>query len=294
MASEIQPVAVFEGFKGNSMKLNAGIRTLHVIITLALLVSVPGAVIAQNNAAEREVVRANAPTNPVSVPETPVTVAPPVILPPVVPPPAITPPAVTPPAVTPTVATPAPKPVRKKGPVDALKPGQFVWVAQDSYEGPMKIVIVLDIQRVYVFQNDSLIGFSTISSGKKGKETPTGIFNILQKNIDHKSNLYSNAPMPYMQRLTWDGIALHGGHLPGYPASHGCIRLPHQFAKSLFAVTQMAQEVVVLKDTATPAKRPPPKPEPIMEPAPLPATGDPLVDPAITPPSSPPKPDVRT
>lgn len=271
------------------MKLNAGIRTLHVIITLALLVSVPGTVTAQNNASSGEVVPANVPANPVLVPETPVTAAPPVISPPVV-----TPPAMTPPAVTPPVATPAPKPARKKGPVDALKPGQFVWVAQDNYEGPMKIVIVLDIQRVYVFQNDSLIGFSTISSGKKGKETPTGIFNILQKNIDHKSNLYSNAPMPYMQRLTWDGIALHGGHLPGYPASHGCIRLPHQFAKSLFAVTRMAQEVVVLKDTATPAKRPPPKQEPIVSPAPLPATGGPLLDPAVTPPSSPPKPDVRT
>ncbi|MVZ96806.1 hypothetical protein EUU23_03695 [Sphingorhabdus sp. IMCC26285] len=170
-----------------------------------------------------------------------------------------------PPSLTPP--PPAPKPVRKKGPVDALKPGQFVWETRESYEGPMKIVVVLDIQRIYVFQNDKLLGFSTISSGKKGKETPTGYFNILQKNIDHKSNLYSNAPMPYMQRLTWDGIAMHGGQLPGYPASHGCIRLPHPFAKALFDATQMNQEVVVLQNISTPVKRPEPKVEPVAEPA---------------------------
>lgn len=189
-------------------------------------------------------------------------------------------PVVTPPA-------PAPKVVKKKGPVDALKPGQFVWEKRDSYEGPLRIVAVLDIQRMYVFQNDELIGFSTISAGKKGKETPTGIFNILQKNIDHKSNLYSNAPMPFMQRLTWDGIAIHGGHIPGYPASHGCIRLPHAFAKALYGITQMAQEVVVLSDVSTPVKRPEPKPEPA--PAP-PIMAPPVADPAVTPPASPPKP----
>lgn len=152
--------------------------------------------------------------------------------------------------------------------MDALKPGQFVWVTQPVYEGPMKIVIVPDIQRIYVFQSDKLIGFSAISSGKKGKETPTGFFNILQKNVDHKSNLYSDAPMPFMQRLTWDGIAMHGGYLPCYPASHGCIRLPLAFAKALFGVTRLDQEVFVLQDTATPVNRPEPKPvvDPILAP----------------------------
>lgn len=169
------------------------------------------------------------------------------------------PPAVTFPTAKPPLSEPTPKP-RKKEPVDALKPGQFRWAKQEIYTGPMKIVVVLDIQRIYVFQNDKLIGFSTISSGKKGKETPTGIFNILQKNVDHKSNLYSNAPMPFMQRLTWDGIAIHGGYLPGYPASHGCIRLPLAFAKALFGVTQKGQEVVILQDTSTPVKRPAPQP----------------------------------
>ena len=192
-----------------------------------------------------------------------------------------------PPVVEPEPA-PQPKTAKKKGPVDALKPGQFVWEKRDSYEGPLKIVAVLDIQRMYVFQNDKLIGFSTISAGKKGKETPTGYFNILQKNIDHKSNLYSNAPMPFMQRLTWDGIAIHGGHIPGYPASHGCIRLPHEFAKALYGITQMEQEVVVLKDTSTPNKRPEPKPVPT--PAPSIMTPAPTTDPTQTPPASPPKP----
>jgi lipoprotein-anchoring transpeptidase ErfK/SrfK len=206
--------------------------------------------------------------------------------------PLATPPRVVAPSTVPVqtpvkAPVPAPKPVKKKGPVDSLKPGQFVWEQQESYEGPMKIVAVLDVQRIYVFQNDKLIGFSTISSGKKGKETPTGVFNILQKNVDHKSNLYSNAPMPYMQRLTWDGIAMHGGHLPGYPASHGCIRLPHAFAKALFGVTQMEQEVIVLKDTSSPVKRPEPKP--VVEQPVAPVT-PPVVDPTVVPPASPPKP----
>lgn len=263
------------------MKSNVGIRTLYVMCALALFASAPGAVVAQNTAPTGNGAPSNMPASPDVVPESPAT------------PPVVAPPVITPPVITPPVVAPAPKPVRKKGPVDALKPGQYIWDAQDRYEGPMKIVVVLDIQRVYVFQNDKLIGFSTISSGKKGKETPTGVFNILQKNVDHKSNLYSNAPMPYMQRLTWDGIAIHGGYLPGYPASHGCIRLPLPFAKSLFAVTQLDQEVVVLKDTSTPVKRPPPKPEPTLEPAPAPMTGDSLTDPPGTPPASPPKPDVR-
>lgn len=243
------------------MKFGAGIRSLHAIVALALLFAVPGAALAQQTGQSATVLvpqSQNTSVVPVVPTEVPPTTQTPVVAPP---------PELTPPVATPPVATPAPKP-KKKGPVDALKPGQFVWTAQDTYEGPMKIVIVLDIQRMYVFQNDKLIAFSTISSGKKGKETPTGVFNILQKNVDHKSNLYSNAPMPYMQRLTWDGIAIHGGHLPGYPASHGCIRLPHPFAKALYGITQMSQEVVVLQDTSTPVKRPEPKPlvEPVMVP----------------------------
>lgn len=268
------------------MKFGGIIRNLHRVVALALIVTLPESVMASKQVTQSQ-------TAPVEQNQTqqPVQVNRPLVVPPVdgvkVAPPPITAPSFTPPQVAaPTVITPAPsqaapKP-RNKGPVDSLKPGQFVWVAQDAYDGPMKIVVVLDIQRVYVFQNDKLVGFSTISSGKKGKETPTGFFTILQKNIDHKSNLYSNAPMPFMQRLTWDGIAMHGGQLPGYPASHGCIRLPLAFAKALYGVTQMNQEVFVLRDTATPVKRPEPKP--VVDPVvvlPPPAT-----DPVLTPPVS--------
>lgn len=265
------------------MKFRASTRNLHAAIILVVSAyGIAASATAQVQPSTQPAPATQQPVNPtMPTPE-------PVVSDPVVatPPPVVTPDPIPAPASTPA---PAPKVAKKKGPVDSLKPGQFVWVKQDIYEGPMKIVAVLDVQRIYVFQNDKLLGFSTISSGKKGKETPTGIFNILQKNIDHKSNLYSNAPMPFMQRLTWDGIAMHGGHLPGYPASHGCIRLPHAFAKSLFEATQMGQEVVVLKDTSTPVKRPPPKPAPVVE-EPIVPVVPPSVDPNITPPASPPKP----
>jgi lipoprotein-anchoring transpeptidase ErfK/SrfK len=261
------------------MGFGAGIRKLQGIIALLLLSAVPGMAHAQ------QVVQAQPATiQQAQLPEVvPADAA--LATPSAQPQSVTTPPAATLPATKPPIPTPAPKP-RKKGPVDALKPGQFVWVKQDKYAGPMKIVIVLDTQRIYVFQNEKLIGFSTISSGKKGKETPTGIFNILQKNVDHKSNLYSNAPMPFMQRLTWDGIAIHGGYLPGYPASHGCIRLPPVFAKALFGVTQMGQEVFVLKDTSIPAKRP----EPPTATNPVVGPSDAITDPALSPPAAAPKP----
>ena len=127
----------------------------------------------------------------------------------------------------------------------ALAPGQFLWHPEIAPSGPIVLVISLDEQRAYVYRNGMAIGVSTISSGKPGKDTPTGVFTILQKNKDHHSNLYNNAPMPWMQRLTWDGIALHGGTLPGYPASHGCVRLPHAFAEKLFAETRNGDTVVV-------------------------------------------------
>jgi lipoprotein-anchoring transpeptidase ErfK/SrfK len=261
------------------MGFGAGIRTLQCIIALLLMSALSGMAGAQVSGQAQP-----APIQQGQMPEVvPADAA--LATPPAQTQPVAVPPAATPPTVKTPIGTPAPKP-RKKGPVDALKPGQFMWVKQEVYEGPMKIVVVLDTQRIYVFQNEQLIGFSTISSGKKGKETPTGIFNILQKNVDHKSNLYSNAPMPFMQRLTWDGIAVHGGDLPGYPASHGCIRLPIVFAKALFGVTQMGQEVVVLQDTSTPVKRPEPKPATDSEVGPA----DAIADPALPPPVLAPKP----
>lgn len=132
----------------------------------------------------------------------------------------------------------------------ALKPGQFEWQPERAAAGPLVLVVSLPAQMVHVYRGGVRIGRSPVSSGKPGKETPTGTFEILQKKQMHHSNLYDNAPMPYMQRLTWDGIALHAGKLPGYPASHGCVRLPLAFAKLLYGVTENGM-LVVVADEAT-------------------------------------------
>ena len=132
-----------------------------------------------------------------------------------------------------------------------LPPGAFHWNADLTEEGPTVIVVSLPEQRLHVYRNGRRVALSTISSGKPGKETPTGVFPILQKKRDHRSNLYDDAPMPYMQRLTWDGIALHAGRIPGYPASHGCIRLPHAFAERLFDITERDHTLVVVADDST-------------------------------------------
>lgn len=134
-----------------------------------------------------------------------------------------------------------------------LRPGDFYWHPEIAPAGPLIVLVSLDEQRLYVYRNGIAIAASTISSGKEGHETPTGVFTILQKSKDHRSNLYNNAPMPYMQRLTWDGIALHGGSLPGYPASHGCVRLPHKFAQKLFSETRRGDTVVVSNAKMNPA-----------------------------------------
>lgn len=127
----------------------------------------------------------------------------------------------------------------------ALKPGEFQWHPERAGAGQLVMVVSLPAQMVHVYRNGVRIGVSTISSGKPGKETPTGTFEILQKKEMHHSNLYNNAPMPFMQRLTWDGIALHAGKLPGYPASHGCVRLPSKFARLLYGETRKGMLVVV-------------------------------------------------
>jgi len=138
-----------------------------------------------------------------------------------------------------------------RGPTD-LKPGEYLWHPEVSPAGPIVLVVSLDEQRAYVYRNGIAIGLTTISSGKTGHETPTGVFTILQKDKDHRSNLYNSAPMPYMQRLTWDGIALHGGSLPGHPASHGCVRLPQAFAQKLFSETKRGDTVVVADAKSAP------------------------------------------
>lgn len=133
-----------------------------------------------------------------------------------------------------------------------LAPGAYRWIEEEQTSGPLYMIISLKAQMVHVYSGDRLIGEASISSGKPGKITPTGEFPILQKRQWHRSNLYSNAPMPFMQRLTWDGIALHAGHNPGYPASHGCIRLPRPFAQRLFEFTRIGTLVEVTRDRLAP------------------------------------------
>ncbi len=117
---------------------------------------------------------------------------------------------------------------------------------------PLQMLVSLKEQNIKVYRGTDLISESPISSGKRGNSTPPGVFSILEKRRRHFSNLYDNAPMPFMQRLTWSGIALHQGRLPGYPASHGCIRLPRAFAKEIFGMTQRGMHVVVTRDQVEP------------------------------------------
>ena len=130
-----------------------------------------------------------------------------------------------------------------------LRPGRYVWKADHVQSGPMAIVVSLSAQRAYVFRDRRLVAVSTVSTGRATHRTPTGTFPILQKNREHFSNLYNNAPMPNMQRLTWDGVALHAGVIPGYPASHGCVRLPMEFSRLLFGATRMGEIIHVVADT---------------------------------------------
>jgi len=109
----------------------------------------------------------------------------------------------------------------------------------------MTMLIDLTRQRAYVYRGGVRIGATTISSGKPGYETPTGIFAVLQKDKDHYSKKYHHAPMPYDLRLTWEGISVHGGHLPGYPASHGCVRLPIAFSRALFNEASLGMAVTI-------------------------------------------------
>ena len=141
-------------------------------------------------------------------------------------------------AALPPAAAPAAAPLQ-------LLPGEYLWLPELSPRGPVLMLVSLPEQRAYVYRNGVRIGVATVSTGKKGHETPTGVFTILQKKREHYSNLYDDAPMPFMQRLTWDGIALHAGRVPGYPASHGCVRLPYAFSERLYDVTAHGITVVI-------------------------------------------------
>lgn len=130
----------------------------------------------------------------------------------------------------------------------ALGPGQYVWDAKSPSTGPVLLTIDLTAQRVMVYRDGVLMAASAISTGSLGRETPTGVFTVLEKQVMHRSTTYDDAPMPYMQRLTSKGIAIHAGDLPGYAASHGCIRLPNDFAKRLYGITQVGTPVMITDD----------------------------------------------
>ena len=119
--------------------------------------------------------------------------------------------------------------------------------------GPLIIAISIEQQKVRVYDSNGLFAESPVSTGMKGHSTPMGVFSVIQKNKMHRSNIYSGAPMPYMQRITWSGIALHAGVLPGYPASHGCIRMPMAFAVKMWNWTRMGARVVITPGAITPA-----------------------------------------
>jgi hypothetical protein len=119
---------------------------------------------------------------------------------------------------------------------------------------PIMAIVSLRSQRITIYDADGWVLRAPVSSGQKGRETPAGIFTVIEKQVEHYSNLYDDAFMPHMQRLTWSGIALHGGPLPGYPASHGCIRMPYDFAERLFDATRPGMRVIVAPSDTAPVE----------------------------------------
>ena len=130
------------------------------------------------------------------------------------------------------------------GPV-ALKPGEYKWAADVPAEGDTKVIVDRLTQLFYVYRGDKLVGVATASTGKKGKETPLGFWKVFRKQKLGYSRKYDNAPMPFMQMYDPKGIAFHAGPNPGYPASHGCVRLPKAFAEKLFTLTKVGTEVII-------------------------------------------------
>ena len=127
----------------------------------------------------------------------------------------------------------------------ALRPGQYVWRDVPASAGRERVVVSLSDQLAYLYRGNSLMAVTTISSGTDSNPTPTGIFAVLNKKTMHRSRKYENAPMPFAQFIDQYGVALHAGHNPGRPASHGCVRLPSAFAKKLFAVTDIGTPVYI-------------------------------------------------
>ncbi|KAJ8136773.1 hypothetical protein OY671_010014, partial [Metschnikowia pulcherrima] len=131
-------------------------------------------------------------------------------------------------------------------------PGTY-WSDEGPWSDPVHIVVGSRRQTSTVYAGDRVIGEASVSTGRKGHSTPEGVYAISQKQKWHRSNLYSNAPMPFMQRSTWTGIASHAGHNPGRPASHGCIRMPYAFARESYDSTQIGSQVRITMDDSAPA-----------------------------------------
>ena len=119
---------------------------------------------------------------------------------------------------------------------------------------PIMAIVSIKTQQVTFYDEDGWILRAPVSTGTRGRETPAGVFAVLEKDVDHHSSLYDDASMPHMQRITWNGIALHGGPLPGYAASHGCVRMPFGFAEKLFDKTRIGMRVIISPDDAAPAE----------------------------------------
>src|SRR5213080_4507205 len=144
--------------------------------------------------------------------------------------------------------------VRVSPDTNTLNPGEYVWEPERAPEGPLLIIASITEQVAYVYRNGIRIARSSVSTGRPGHPTPTGVFTILEKEVHHTSSIYKGAEMPYMERVTWGGIALHAGDLPGYPDSHGCIRLPLEFSKLLFGVTMKGATVIIADEHSAPAE----------------------------------------
>jgi lipoprotein-anchoring transpeptidase ErfK/SrfK len=127
----------------------------------------------------------------------------------------------------------------------SLKPGKYLWRDVPADAGEERVVVSLGDQLAYLYRGNTLMAVAAISTGTEKHPTPPGIFQVLEKKTMHHSRKYDNAPMPFMQRIDQYGIALHAGHNPGHPASHGCIRLPKEFAKKLYSVTDIGTTVMI-------------------------------------------------
>ena len=130
-------------------------------------------------------------------------------------------------------------------------PTTFIWNPALSPSGPVLVWVNLETQTAAVYRGGIEIGSCLVSTGRAGFETPTGVFHILEKDADHHSSQYNNASMPYTERLTSGGVALHAGSLPGYPSSHGCIHLPYEFSKRLFSITELGATVIITSDAGS-------------------------------------------